>query len=123
MTEDVPEAQFKQFLDTPGPLLAEGKLADEVAGGFTSARNPHGGQESTLISMYKVFMHRGAIVVRPGTWGAGSPRRRARSPGAVFRADYERAGPLINRGFRLQVSGFRGLFADAAGSAWVNMTP
>jgi NAD(P)H dehydrogenase (quinone) len=90
MTEDVPEAdlddldwadayvfgtptrfgnvsaQLKQFLDTTGPLWAEGKLADKVVGGFTSAQNAHGGQESTLISMYNVFMHWGSIIVTPG---------------------------------------------------------
>ena len=100
MTEDVPEAelddldwadayvfgtptrfgnvsaQLKQFLDTTGPLWAQGKLADKVVGGFTSAQNAHGGQESTLLSMYNVFMHWGAIIVTPGylsqeVFGAG----------------------------------------------------
>lgn len=100
MTEDVPEAQLedldwadayvfgsptrfgnvaaqlKQFMDTTGSLWAEGKLADKVVGGFTSAQNPRGGQESTLLSMYNVFMHWGAIVVPTGytdaaVFGAG----------------------------------------------------
>ncbi|MCA1729775.1 MAG: NAD(P)H:quinone oxidoreductase [Actinobacteria bacterium] len=86
MTEDVPEAQLedlewadadifgtpkrfgnvsaqlKQFLDTTGRLWFEGKLADKVVGGFTSAQNAHGGQESTLLSMYYVFMHWGSII-------------------------------------------------------------
>ncbi|QYJ14289.1 NAD(P)H dehydrogenase (quinone) [Rubrobacter xylanophilus DSM 9941] len=59
-------AQLKQFLDTAGPLWAEGKLADKVASAFTSAQNAHGGQESTLLSLYNVFMHWGAILVPPG---------------------------------------------------------
>lgn len=59
-------AQLKQFLDTTGGLWFEGKLADKVVGGFTSAQNPNGGQESTLLSMYNVFMHWGAIVVPTG---------------------------------------------------------
>jgi NAD(P)H dehydrogenase (quinone) len=59
-------AQLKQFLDTTGGLWAEGKLADKVVGGFTSADTQHGGQESTLLSMYNVFMHWGSIVVTPG---------------------------------------------------------
>ncbi len=90
MTEDVPEAsmddlewadaylfgtptrfgnvsaQLKQFLDSAGGLWFEGKLADKVVSGFTSAQNPHGGQESTLLSMYNVFAHWGSIVVTPG---------------------------------------------------------
>ncbi len=90
MTEDVPEAQLddldwadayifgtptrfgnvsaqlKQFIDTAGGLWFQGKLADKVASGFTSAQNAHGGQESTLLSMYNVFAHWGSIVVTPG---------------------------------------------------------
>jgi len=90
MTEDIPEAsmddlewadayifgtptrfgnvsaQLKQFIDTAGGLWFQGKLADKVVGGFTSAQNPHGGQESTLLSMYNVFAHWGAILVTPG---------------------------------------------------------
>ena len=90
MTEDVPEAelddlewadayifgtptrfgnvsaQLKQFIDTTGGLWFQGKLADKVVSGFTSASNAHGGQESTLLSLYNVFAHWGAIVITPG---------------------------------------------------------
>ena len=59
-------AQLKQFIDTAGGLWFQGKLADKVVGGFTSAQNPHGGQESTLLSMYNVFMHWGSIIVPTG---------------------------------------------------------
>lgn len=59
-------AQLKQFIDQTGPLWAEGKLADKVAAGFTSTTTLHGGQESTLLSLYNVFMHWGAIIVPPG---------------------------------------------------------
>lgn len=59
-------AQLKQFIDQTGPLWAEGKLADKVAAGFTSTTTLHGGQESTLLSLYTVFMHWGAIIVPPG---------------------------------------------------------
>ncbi|MDQ3430266.1 MAG: NAD(P)H:quinone oxidoreductase [Actinomycetota bacterium] len=90
MTEDVPEAsledlewadayvfgtptrygnvsaQLKQFLDTTGGLWAEGRLADKIVSGFTSSQTLHGGQETTLLTMYAVFVHWGAIVVPPG---------------------------------------------------------
>lgn len=33
---------------------------------FTSAQNPHGGQEATILSLYTTFYHWGAIVVAPG---------------------------------------------------------
>lgn len=59
-------AQLKQFLDMTGPLWAQGRLADKVAAGFTSAANPNGGQESTLLTLYNVMYHWGAIVVPPG---------------------------------------------------------
>lgn len=59
-------AQLKQFLDSTGPLWAAGELADKVATGFTSAGNPHGGNESTLLALYHTLHHWGAIVVAPG---------------------------------------------------------
>ncbi|MFW6310412.1 MAG: hypothetical protein ACOC1D_04850, partial [Prolixibacteraceae bacterium] len=37
-----------------------------VATGITSAMNPHGGQESTLLSLYTTMYHWGVIVVTPG---------------------------------------------------------
>ena len=90
MTEDVPEAavedldwadayilgtptrfgnvsaQLKQFIDTTGGLWFQGKLADKVASAFTSAQNPHGGQESTILTLFNVFAHWGAVIVPPG---------------------------------------------------------
>ena len=59
-------SQLKQFMDTTGGLWSEGKLADKVAAGFTSAMNPHGGQESTLLALYNTFHHWGAYIVTPG---------------------------------------------------------
>ena len=59
-------AQLKQFLDSTGPLWAAGELANRVATGFTSASNPHGGNESTLLALYNTLHHWGAIVVAPG---------------------------------------------------------
>ncbi|WP_089156036.1 NAD(P)H:quinone oxidoreductase [Micromonospora sp. NBS 11-29] len=59
-------AQLKQFIDTTGPLWANGSLADKVYTGFTSTATSHGGQEATLLSLYTVFYHWGGIVVTPG---------------------------------------------------------
>jgi NAD(P)H dehydrogenase (quinone) len=59
-------AQLKQFIDTCGGLWAQGKLANKVAAGFVTASNPHGGQESTLLSLYNVFYHWGALIAGPG---------------------------------------------------------
>ncbi|MFG2106529.1 NAD(P)H:quinone oxidoreductase [Micromonospora chersina] len=59
-------AQLKQFIDTTGPLWAQGALANKVYTGFTSTATLHGGQEATLLSLYTVFYHWGGIVVTPG---------------------------------------------------------
>jgi NAD(P)H dehydrogenase (quinone) len=59
-------AQLKQFIDSAGPLWAEGRLAGKIASGFTSSQNAHGGQESTLLALYATMYHWGAIVVAPG---------------------------------------------------------
>lgn len=59
-------SQFQQFLDLTGPVWAEGRLADKVYTAFTSSQTHHGGQESTLLSLYTTFYHWGGIVVPPG---------------------------------------------------------
>jgi len=59
-------SQLRSFIDTLGPIWQEGKLADKAVTAMTSAMNPHGGQETTLQSLYFTFMHWGAIIVTPG---------------------------------------------------------
>lgn len=59
-------AQMKQFLDSMGPLWAQGKLTNKVMTFMTSAQNRHGGQEATLLSLFIIAAHWGAIIVPPG---------------------------------------------------------
>ncbi|KSW21003.1 NAD(P)H dehydrogenase [Cellulomonas sp. B6] len=59
-------SQFQQFVDTLGPLWAEGRLADKVYSAFTATQTAHGGQEETLLSIHTAVMHWGGIVVAPG---------------------------------------------------------
>lgn len=59
-------SQVQQFFDTTGGLWFEGKLANKVVSGMSSANTPHGGQESTIQSLYKTMIHWGAIVAAPG---------------------------------------------------------
>ncbi len=59
-------AQMKQFLDIQGGLWAQGKLMNKAVSAMSSAQNPHGGQEATILSLYTVMYHWGAIVVAPG---------------------------------------------------------
>ncbi len=62
----LPSAQLKQFIDTTGPLWAQGKLQDKAAAVFGGAGNLHGGQESTLLALQNVFYHWGAVIVPIG---------------------------------------------------------
>lgn len=59
-------SQMKQFLDMQGGLWGSGKTINKVVSAMTSAQNPHGGQEATLLSLYTSMMHWGAIIVTPG---------------------------------------------------------
>ncbi|PID20816.1 NAD(P)H:quinone oxidoreductase, type IV [Sporosarcina sp. P3] len=69
-------SQMKQFLDTQGGIWAKGKTINKVVSAMSSAQNPHGGQEATILSLYTSMMHWGAIIVPPGysdpvVFGAG----------------------------------------------------
>jgi NAD(P)H dehydrogenase (quinone) len=59
-------SQLKQFIDTLGPQWQQGLLADKVYAGFTASQTLHGGQESTLLSLYNVIHHWGGIIAAPG---------------------------------------------------------
>lgn len=59
-------SQLKQFIDSTSSLWGAGKLADKAVSGFVSTHERHGGQETTLISLYHVFIHWGSIIVPPG---------------------------------------------------------
>lgn len=59
-------AQLKTFIDSTGALWFRGALKNKVYAGFTSAQNPHGGQESTLLALYNTFYHFGGIIACPG---------------------------------------------------------
>lgn len=59
-------AQMKQFLDSTGGIWFQGQTVNKVVSAMTSAQNPHGGQEATILSLYTTMYHWGAIVVTPG---------------------------------------------------------
>ena len=58
--------QFRTFIDSLGGLWAKGKLSDKVYAAFTSSESVHGGQETTLLTLYVTLMHFGGIIVAPG---------------------------------------------------------
>lgn len=59
-------SQLKQFIDTQGGLWAQGKTVNKVVSAMSSAQNPHGGQEATILNIYTSMMHWGTIIASPG---------------------------------------------------------
>jgi NAD(P)H dehydrogenase (quinone) len=59
-------AALKFFFDGSGALWGQGKLANKAVAAFSGAANPHGGQETTIMTIYNVMHHWGAILVPPG---------------------------------------------------------
>ncbi len=59
-------SQMKQFLDLTGGLWAKGKTVNKAVSAMSSAQNSHGGQEATILSLYTVMLHWGAIIAAPG---------------------------------------------------------
>jgi len=71
-------AELKAFIDSLGGLWFQGKINGKVGGAFTSTSTPHGGQESTIISLYNPLAHLGFIIVPtgyvdPATFKTGTP--------------------------------------------------
>lgn len=61
-----PSSQLRAFIESSGVLWREGKLANKVYSAFTASGTPHGGQESTLLTLANTFYHWGGIIVAPG---------------------------------------------------------
>ncbi|MFD2189980.1 NAD(P)H:quinone oxidoreductase [Pistricoccus aurantiacus] len=54
-------APMKHFIDSTSELWMNGALIDKPATAFTSTSSPHGGQESTLLSMLLPLLHQGMV--------------------------------------------------------------
>ena len=54
-------APLKYFLDGSSALWLSGALIGKPAAVFTSSNSPHGGQESTLLSMMIPLLHHGML--------------------------------------------------------------
>ena len=71
-------AELKAYLDGLGGLWFQGKLVGRAGGAFTSTSSTHGGNETTLLSMYNPLAHLGLIIVPlgyadPVLFRAGTP--------------------------------------------------
>lgn len=71
-------AELKAYIDGLGGLWFQGKLNGKAGGVFTSTSGDHGGNESTLLSLYNPLAHLGLIIVPtgyadPALFKAGTP--------------------------------------------------
>jgi NAD(P)H dehydrogenase (quinone) len=87
-------APLKYFLDQTSAQWLSGLLIDKPAGVFTSTASPHGGQETTLLSMMLPLIHHGMLIVglpysEPGlfkTQTGGTPYGPSHTAGSDNRA-------------------------------------
>jgi NAD(P)H dehydrogenase (quinone) len=71
-------SELKAYIDSLGGLWSQGKLNGKAGSVFGSSSTPHGGNESTLISLYNPLAHLGLIIVPlgyadPAMFKAGTP--------------------------------------------------
>ena len=59
-------AELKAYIDSLGGLWFQGKLNGKAGTAFASTSTPHGGNESTIISLYNPMAHLGLIIVPTG---------------------------------------------------------
>jgi NAD(P)H dehydrogenase (quinone) len=72
-------SELKAYIDGLGGLWAKGALNGKVGSAFAGSATPHGGNESTIISLFNPLAHLGLIIVPTGYAdaamfkGAGTP--------------------------------------------------
>ena len=71
-------SELKAYIDGLGGLWFQGKLNGKVGSAFTSTSTTHGGNESTIISLYNPLAHLGFVIVPlgysdPSLFAAGTP--------------------------------------------------
>ncbi|HOK47445.1 MAG TPA: NAD(P)H:quinone oxidoreductase [Bryobacteraceae bacterium] len=71
-------SELKAYIDSLGGIWAQGKLVGKAGSAFTSTSTPHGGNESTILTMYNFMAHLGLIIVplgyaNPLVFRAGTP--------------------------------------------------
>jgi len=71
-------SELKAYIDALGGLWFHGKLNGKAGSAFTSTSTPHGGNESTILSLYNPMAHLGLIIVPlgyadPAMFKAGTP--------------------------------------------------
>ena len=89
-------APLKAFLDGTGSLWLSGALSGKPAAVFASGQTPHGGQESTLLTMMVPLLHHGMLLVGlPFTETALSTTRGGGTPYGASRVAGSRQEPSL----------------------------
>jgi len=73
-----PASELRAYIDSLGGLWFQGKLNGKASGAFGATGTKHGGNESTLLSLYNTMAHLGLVIVPTGyadeaMFKAGSP--------------------------------------------------
>ena len=97
-------SELKAYIDSLGGLWFQGKLVGKAGGAFTSTSSTHGGNETTIVSLYHPMAHLGLIIVPlgyadPALFKAGTPY------GASSVAGQDNAPPSADA---LEVARFQG---------------
>lgn len=71
-------AELKAYIDSLGGLWAQGKLNGKAGAAFCSTSTTHGGNETTILTLYAPLAHLGFIIVPtgyadPAMFKAGTP--------------------------------------------------
>jgi NAD(P)H:quinone oxidoreductase type IV len=84
-------AQMRNFWDQTGKLWVEGKLIGKLGSVFCATGTQHGGQETTITSMFSTFLHHGMLI-------AGLPysEQRLMAMGEITGGGPNGAGTLSN---------------------------
>lgn len=59
-------SELRAYLEGMGALWIQGKLYGKAGGAFTSTSTMHGGNETTVQSLYPALCHLGLVIVPPG---------------------------------------------------------
>jgi NAD(P)H dehydrogenase (quinone) len=73
-----PASELRAYIDGLGGVWFQGKLNGKAGSAFGATSSRHGGNESTLLSLYNTFAHLGLIIVPTGyadgsMYKAGTP--------------------------------------------------
>jgi NAD(P)H dehydrogenase (quinone) len=69
-----PASELRAYLEGLGSLWAQNRLVDKAGAAFTSTGTPHGGSETTILSLYPTLAHLGLVIV-PNGYGAPLSRK------------------------------------------------